>query len=85
VNNAVAPHGSSPANSYLHINGLPEQNRVTIFNRWGDQVYEAHNYNNTSVRFVGQNDHGNDLASGTYFYKVEYNSETKTGYLTLKQ
>jgi hypothetical protein len=90
VNNAVAPHGSSDANRYLHINGLPLSNTVSIYNRWGDKVYEAYGYDNTSVKFTGQNNNGNDLASGTYFYKIEYTiggepQKPITGYLALKQ
>jgi gliding motility-associated-like protein len=90
VNNAVAPHGSSPANAYLHISNLPQNNTVSIYNRWGDKVYEASGYNNTTVKFTGQNNDGNDLPSGTYFYKIEYsingeNKKPETGHLALKQ
>jgi hypothetical protein len=100
VFNAVAPNGSSAENRYLHISGLPENHKVTIFNRWGDKVYETVNYDNETVRFEGRNDNGNELASGTYFYVVEFeviirstgpssatttDRRIKNGYLTLKQ
>jgi gliding motility-associated-like protein len=91
VFNAVAPKGSSDENRYLHINGLPEQNRVTVYNRWGDLVYKTEGYDNKTKRFEGLNDNGKELPSGPYFYKVEYidlisgEQFTKPGYLTLKQ
>jgi hypothetical protein len=100
VFNAVAPNGSSADNRYLHISGLPEKHKVTIFNRWGDKVYETVKYDNEKVRFEGRNDNGNELASGTYFYVVEFeviirstgpssatttDRRIKNGYLTLKQ
>jgi gliding motility-associated-like protein len=95
VYNAVAPNGMSADNQYLRIEGLPVNgtNKVSIFNRWGDKVFEVENYDNNSRRFDGRNDNGNELPSGSYFYKIEYtvqsgnNSESKllTGYLALKQ
>jgi hypothetical protein len=97
VYNAVAPKGSSELNRYLHIANLPENNRVTIFNRWGDEVYQVNGYSNesSSRRFEGFNKHGNALPSGTYFYKIEYQksspsnggkqSDVLTGYLSLQQ
>jgi hypothetical protein len=94
VFNAVAPKGSSPENRYLHISALPEVNKVSIYNRWGDKVWEGTNYDNDHVKFEGLNDNGNELPSGTYFYKIEYTvrksatvTEPRTlpGYLSLKQ
>lgn len=85
VYNAISPGVSSDQNDYMRINGLPSENKVTIFNRWGDQVFEVSGYNNNTKRFDGKNDNGKDLPSGTYFYKIEVNGETLTGYLSLKR
>jgi hypothetical protein len=96
VYNAVAPKGSSELNRYLHIANLPENNSVTVFNRWGDEVYHMNGYSNetSSRRFEGSNKNGNALPSGTYFYKIEYQrtsgsgakqSDVLTGYLSLQQ
>jgi gliding motility-associated-like protein len=62
-------------------------NRVTIYNRWGDMVWEGNNYNNTTVVFKGKSRNDGDLPSGTYFYKIEFNGKKKTltGALTLKR
>lgn len=87
VYNAVAPN-SSGDNRYMRIAGLPEKNKVSIFNRWGDRVFEADNYDNNpgGNAFRGLNDNGKALASGTYFYLIEVPGKKDiTGYLTLKQ
>ncbi|MBK7653654.1 MAG: gliding motility-associated C-terminal domain-containing protein [Flammeovirgaceae bacterium] len=62
---------------------------MSIFNRWGSLVFEVDNYNNSTNRFEGKNNNGNELPSGIYFYKIGFTSgsgrETMTGYLTLKK
>lgn len=87
VFNAVAPN-SSGDNKIMRITGLPEGNKVSIFNRWGDKVYEVENYQNISSgnAFQGLNQNGNALPSGVYYYTIEIpGNELISGYLTLKQ
>jgi gliding motility-associated-like protein len=93
VYNAVSPNGDDK-NEYLRLEYIElfettEKNRVSIFNRWGDRVYEAADYNNDNIRFDGRNKNGNDLPSGTYFYKIDFfgnpKRKTKTGYFSLKR
>jgi gliding motility-associated-like protein len=87
VYNAIAPN-SGFQNLFMRITGLPEGNKVSIFNRWGDKVFETTNYGKdlSGNTFKGLNDNGNALASGTYFYVIEIPGEKDiTGYLTLKQ
>jgi gliding motility-associated-like protein len=91
VFNAVAPN-SNGDNKFMRILNLPQQNEVSIFNRWGDVVFQVGGYDNAvqGKRFEGLNDNGNALSSGTYFYKVEFvdsalKRQTLTGYLSLKQ
>ncbi|MCB0491903.1 MAG: gliding motility-associated C-terminal domain-containing protein, partial [Cyclobacteriaceae bacterium] len=71
-----------------NIESLPEtkSNHVSIFNRWGDVVFEVDNYDNNQNVFIGLNKSGDKLSSGIYFYKIEFSSglKTQTGYLTLK-
>jgi gliding motility-associated-like protein len=50
------------------------QNKVSIYNRWGDIVFEVQNYNNTDRSFTGLSNSGNELPSGNYFYKIEFAS-----------
>ncbi|HET9052730.1 MAG TPA: FG-GAP-like repeat-containing protein, partial [Cyclobacteriaceae bacterium] len=41
VYNAVSPNSDDDLNSYLRIEGLQNsKNKVTIFNRWGDRVFD---------------------------------------------
>ena len=89
--NAISPNddNKNPAFILKYIEAIEEtkNNKVSIFNRWGDLVWEGINYNNTSVVFTGTNKNGNELPSGTYFYKIEFASGRKTdsGYLSLKR
>lgn len=74
----------------MRIDHLPEgSNRVSIFNRWGDKVFEVENYESgvPGKRFEGLSDSGKMLPTGTYFYKIEFDKSIKslTGYLSLKQ
>lgn len=95
VGDIIAYTGISPnadgKNDYFkleHIEILEPENKVTIFNRWGDKVFDVENYNNEEPdqRFNGINANGNALPSGIYFYKVEFTSEREelSGYLTIK-
>ncbi|MCE7865024.1 MAG: hypothetical protein DYG99_15925 [Bacteroidetes bacterium CHB5] len=91
VFNAISPNGDGNNDLFIiqYIDILPEtqSNKVTIYNRWGDVVFEVSNYNNTDRVFRGVSDNGKELPSGTYFYKIEFSSgrEMKTGYLSLKR
>lgn len=40
---------------------------VTIFNRWGKQIFSKKSYNNASISWPGQNE---NIPSGTYYYTV---------------
>jgi gliding motility-associated-like protein len=91
VFNALSPNGDGQ-NEFLllrYIELLPDtqSNHVSIYNRWGDVVWEGSNYNNQTVVFDGTNKNGKELPSGTYFYKIEYSGslESKTGFLSLKR
>lgn len=91
VMNGLSPNGDN-ANDYFQIKYInvlesTRQNRVTIFNRWGDAVFETTNYNNRDNVFIGQNQNGNDLPSGTYLYRIEFSGGRSplTGYLVLKR
>lgn len=90
VYNAISPDGNGLNDTFvlLYIDVLPdtEKNQVTIYNRWGDEVFKVSDYNNTDRVFKGQSDNGKDLPAGTYFYKIEFeNKEAKTGFLSLKR
>ncbi|MBX2899837.1 MAG: gliding motility-associated C-terminal domain-containing protein [Cyclobacteriaceae bacterium] len=77
-------------NDFLQIENIDRfpNNTVSIFNRWGDRVFQVKGYNNNdrTKRFAGLSTAGNILPSGTYFYTVNPGdgSEAITGYLHLK-
>lgn len=82
----ITPNGDHD-NDYWHIENihLPRyiENRVSIFNRWGTEVFSASGYNNDSVRWDGSGRNQGDLPDGTYFYVVEVNGKTHKGYIEL--
>ncbi|MFZ1808682.1 MAG: FG-GAP-like repeat-containing protein [Cyclobacteriaceae bacterium] len=89
VRNGMSPNGDG-LNDYFdiaNITALGAQNKVSIFTRWGDKVFEIENYDNISRRFEGKADGGKELSSGVYFYKIEFlNGQPElTGYLTIKR
>ncbi len=63
-------------------------NKVTVFNRWGDKVFEMSAYDNNQKAFRGEsNINGNNkLPAGTYFYSIDLGdgSPKTTGYLQIK-
>jgi gliding motility-associated-like protein len=91
VYNAMSPNGDdlNPFFYVQYIDVFPDtrENKVTIFNRWGDAVFEIDNYDNASRVFTGLNKSGNELPAGTYYYKIEFKSgrKTLTGFISLKR
>jgi gliding motility-associated-like protein len=85
VYNAVSPGVSTDLNDFMRINGLPPDNKVSIFNRWGDKVFEVSGYDNVDKRFEGKNDNGKDLPAGTYYYLIELKDRKINGYLSLRR
>lgn len=65
----MTPNGDG-ANDFYVIPGITSygDNTFTVFNRWGNIVYEKSNYDNT---WNGQNQNGDDLPNGTYFIVFE--------------
>jgi hypothetical protein len=87
IYNAIAPN-SSGDNRFMRIMNLPEGNKVSIYNRWGDRVFSVNNYNNDvpGRRFEGTSENGKALPTGVYFYRIEIPGKPLvTGYLSLRQ
>ncbi|MCP4120523.1 MAG: T9SS type B sorting domain-containing protein [Bacteroidetes bacterium] len=81
---AVSPNRDG-VNDYFHIGGIEDkpENKLRIFNRWGNLVFETRAY---------QNDwdgtwNGKDLPDGTYYYMFEVNDNGEVfhfrGYLEI--
>ncbi len=85
------PTGYSPngdfRNDVFLIHGLDAypENKLIIFNRWGNIVYEQSNYNND---WNGENNSGEEIPDGTYFALLTvYGKEeiTLKGYVDLRR
>ncbi len=70
--NGVTPNDDG-YNDYFYIKGIENypDNLLIIFNRWGDEVNRFENYNNTTVRWEGENKQDQSLPDGVYFYILE--------------
>jgi gliding motility-associated-like protein len=91
VRTGFSPNGDA-RNDFFRIDYIDlfpdtQNNRVTIYNRWGDVVFDISNYDNQTRVFTGLNKSGNELPSGTYFYKLEFagGRPARTGYLSLRR
>lgn len=90
--NTFTPNGDGINDAYL-IQNIDETCRsaqkLTIFNRWGDAVYNNNEYNNSRAWSGRWQNSGSDLPDGTYFYLLTYiekGSELKkTGFIELRR
>jgi len=87
----VSPDGDGINDTWqiVNIDQFPN-NRVKIFNRGGQLVFEQWSYNNTGRVFKGVANQGNvvggsELPTGTYFYIIDFGDGTPMlrGFLTL--
>ncbi len=87
ITQLVTPNADGKNDTWIiqGINNFP-QAKVTVYNRWGNEVYNSAPYNND---WDGKSNSGislgNDyLPAGTYYYVVDINgdgSDVKSGYL----
>ena len=90
VYNALSPNGDGKNEVFYikYIDLLPntKDNNVMIFNRWGDLVFETRNYDNVNRVFRGISRGGDELPSGTYYYRIEFaNDSPKAGFIALRR
>ncbi|MBK9077114.1 MAG: choice-of-anchor L domain-containing protein [Flavobacteriales bacterium] len=86
----VMPTGYTPnndgSNDHYVVHGLEafKENHITIFNRWGNVVYDRMNYAND---WAGENQEGEMLPNGTYFVVLTLNKggETLQNYVDLRR
>ncbi len=90
VFNGISPNGDGDNDFFTiqNIQFVEPENKVFIYNRWGDLIFDVDNYDseNPDRRFNGISNKGKEVTSGVYFYKVEFVSgrESLDGYLTIK-
>ena len=89
VYNAVSPGGSNPILFIKNITLIPDakDNKVMIFDRWQNLVWHGSDYDNSSQVFSGVSDDGRELPTGSYYYRIEFESGRKsmTGFISLRR
>ncbi|MEQ8302735.1 MAG: BspA family leucine-rich repeat surface protein [Cyclobacteriaceae bacterium] len=91
VFNGISPNGDGDNDFFTiqNIQFVEPENKVYIYNRWGDLIFDVENYDssNPDRRFNGVSNKNKEVTSGVYFYKVEFSSgkEALNGYLTVKK
>ena len=91
VYNAISPNKEDDKNAVLKISNITAfpKNKVSIFNRWGDKVFEMKGYDNDQKVFRGISNIGGEteVQAGTYFYVIDRGdgSALVNGYISLKR
>jgi gliding motility-associated-like protein len=88
VFSGFSPNGDG-INDVFRILGIEDfpENRVMIFNRWGNEVFSVDGYDNSADKsFTGQWD-GKALPDGTYFYVIDLGGTAgcRSGYLQIQR
>jgi gliding motility-associated-like protein len=75
IPNGISPNGDGPNDTWV-IDGIDffPNNHVEVYNRWGELLYIADGYNNTTVFWDGTYK-GKDLPVGTYYYIIKLNTD----------
>lgn len=84
VYKGITPNGDGH-NDNWQIDGIKNfaTNTVSIYNRWGDLVWSANNYDNESVVWDGKNKQEKPLPDATYFYIIEAGGKQYKGWVEL--
>ena len=85
IYSGFSPDGDNHNDSWI-IDGITRfpKNHVSIFNRWGEKVWQASDYNNLDVVWKGENLQGQKLPSGTYYFVIEVpDKRGRTGWVEL--
>lgn len=76
ISGGISPNGDA-YNDAFYIEGVSRYAncKMTVFNRWGELVFEAEHYNND---WYGTNKNGNPLPDGNYFVVIEFGDARET-------
>jgi gliding motility-associated-like protein len=81
IQKGISPNGDSKNDSF-DLRGM-NVSHLTIYNRYGKQVYTRFNYTN---EWSGQTSEGDSLPDGTYYYMIERtNGESLTGWVYINR
>lgn len=85
----VVTTNNNGKHDFLNIRNITlfPKNRVSIYDRWGNVVFEKNGYDNATETFTGISSSGKELAAGTYYYVLDKGngSQRITGYIMLKR
>ena len=93
VFNAFSPNDDGRNDSWV-IQGITRfpNNVVQIFNRWGNLIFEAKGYDNTTKVWKGESTEGivfgnNEVPDGAYFYVIDLGDGSKrlSGYVVIRR
>ncbi len=84
IYHGITPNGDGHNDTWVidNIEEYPD-NSVSIYNRWGSEVWNANSYNNTTVVWSGDNSKGQPLPDGTYFYIIQVSGKSYKGWVQL--
>jgi gliding motility-associated-like protein len=84
--NAFSPNGDQYNDTWIVENiHLDEfvNNKIEIFNRWGQSIWKGENYDNSSVLWDGKTSGGNTMPAGTYFFVADFSGTIHKGFIEL--
>jgi gliding motility-associated-like protein len=68
IPNNFSPNGDDINDFFMPVGEGIKSYHITIFNRWGQQVYGSYDYENG---WDGRDNSGNMVMPGSYFYKID--------------
>ncbi|MGZ4034469.1 MAG: gliding motility-associated C-terminal domain-containing protein [Bacteroidia bacterium] len=84
--NGITPNADGNNDTWV-IDGITniKENTVSIFNRWGDLVWNCDNYDNVTDGKVwkGKSNKNGELPDATYFYVINAGGKTYKGWVEL--
>jgi len=86
IHNVITPNDDGLNDTWIIdcIGNFPD-NKVVIFDRWGDRINEFENYNNTTRLWKGTNLKDEKVPDGTYYYVLTIkNGSTRTGWVFVR-
>lgn len=84
VYTGFTPNGDGN-NDYWYIDGIGNDasNIVSVYNRWGEKIWEVTGYDNINRRWEGKSGNNGYLPDGTYYYLINFNNELLKGWVEL--
>lgn len=86
VPGGFSPNGDGINDFFVIENAMGRTVNLEIYNRWGNRVHRAAEYNNTWSGKCTEGVHiGEDLPVGTYYYIIKVGDFKKAGYITINR